>query len=72
VELIRLREIDGKITLAKSVNNAESFTERRSRLRLAGLEKKSAEEGLALTETQIAALERKREEQSHRRSPSAS
>jgi len=33
------------------------------RLRLAALEKKAAEEGLLLTETQIAALERKREEQ---------
>jgi len=32
-------------------------------MRLAGLEKKSAEEGLVLTETQVAALERKREEQ---------
>jgi transposase InsO family protein len=32
------------------------------RLRLAALEKKSAEEGLVLTEIQIAALERKREE----------
>src|SRR5690606_36062555 len=35
----------------------------RHRLRLAALEKKAAEEGLLLTETQIAALERKREEQ---------
>lgn len=33
------------------------------RLRLAALEKKAAAEGLLLTETQIAALERKREEQ---------
>jgi transposase InsO family protein len=33
------------------------------RLRLAALDKKAAEEGLLLTETQIAALERKREEQ---------
>jgi hypothetical protein len=33
------------------------------RLRLAALENKAAEEGLLLTEVQIAALERKREEQ---------
>jgi transposase InsO family protein len=33
------------------------------RLRLAALEKESAEKGLVLTETQVAALERKREEQ---------
>jgi hypothetical protein len=37
------------------------------RLRLAALEKKAAEEGLLLTETQIAALERKREEQQESR-----
>lgn len=33
------------------------------RLRLAALEKESAEEGLVLTQTQVAALERKREDE---------
>lgn len=58
---LRKRSIMVSPTGVRSVwlrNSLQTF-----RLRLAALEKKSAEEGLVLTETQVAALERKREEQ---------